>query len=268
LSPGAFRLTDIGTELVSDDERSQWFRGWLDLDGPGSRMDLAFSGMLYSIRTGRPAYESMHGRSFWVDIEVNPALSEFFHGVMAAYTWQTAPLLVKEYDWSSVRRVVDVGGGAGALLAQLLRAHRHLHGILVDLPAAAPAAEWAFAEAGLADRATVVDGTFFTTLPTGADVYLVSRLLSGWNDERATAILRRCAEAAAPNGVVLIVEVLSGAEHAGNNSSFDLHRLVLLGGRERTVADFESIADDAGLAAGWSRTGEGGLTLIECRPVR
>jgi len=79
--------------------------------------------------------------------------------------------------------------------------------------------------------------------------------------------LRRCAQAAGDNGKVLIVEVLPGVEHAKKNSSFDLQMLVLLGGRERTVADFGALAREVGLSVSWSRTWDDGLTFVECVPA-
>jgi hypothetical protein len=163
-----------------------------------------------------------------------------------------------------VGRVIDVGGGIGALLAEVVGAHPHLHGEVLDLPAVAPEAEQKLAEAGVADRAEFVPGSFFDPLPEGRDVYIVSRVLTDWNDADATRILRRCAEAAGGHGRILIVEVLAGEDHAKRNTSFDLQSLVLLGGQERSVADFHKLVADAGLLLGESRSWPGGLVVVEC----
>src|SRR5581483_11989770 len=100
--------------------------------------------------------------------------------------------------WASVRTVADIGGGTGAVLAEIVRAHPGVRGILVDLPRTVERSAAVFEAAGVADRAQAVGQSFFDTLPAGADVYLIHRVLNDWPDSEAAAILRRCAEAARP----------------------------------------------------------------------
>ena len=259
--PGRYGLTELSRELLGEEHR--WQRGWLDLEGPGAKMDLAYRGMLHSVRTGESAYRSVHGVPFWEDYQRDERLRLFFGAIMAGHAWQTGPALAAEYDWRDVRTVLDVGGGIGALLAEVLLKQPHLTGAVLDLPPVRPEAEQALAEAGVADRASFVGGSFFEPLPAGYDVLMVSRVLTDWNDERATEILRRCREA--QPGRVLIVEVLAGEEHAKNNSSFDLQSLTLLGGRERSEDDFRALAAAAGLTVHEVRRWPGGLLLVECR---
>ncbi len=261
-APQTYGLTPLSRHLLAED--GTWFRGWLNLESPGTKMDLAFTGMLHSIRTGHSAYGAVHGVPFWSDYQDNDALREFFGGVMAAYAWQTGPVLATEFDWTDVRTVIDVGGGIGALLAEVLAAHPHLRGEVLDLPPVVAEANQALREAGVADRAEFVPGSFFDPLPAGRDVYVVSRVLTDWNDENAGKILRRCAEAAGTHGRILIVEVLAGDDHAKRNTSFDLQSLVLLGGQERSPADTEKLAVDAGLVVARGRRWPGGLVVIEC----
>ncbi|WP_406690037.1 methyltransferase [Saccharopolyspora sp. ID03-671] len=258
---GSYGLTALSRQLLAED--GKWLKDWLVLDGPGARMDLAFSGMLHSVRTGASAYGAVHGTPFWDDYQRDDDLRRFFGDVMVAYAWQTGPVLAAEFDWEPVRSVIDIGGGQGALLSEIVKANPHLDGEVLDLLAVEPEAEEFLREAGVAERATFVPGSFFDELPTGRDVYLVSRVLTDWNDEDAARILRRCAEAAG-HGRVVIVEVLAGDSHAQQNTSFDLQSLVLLGGRERSVADFEVLADKAGLTVLDTRTWPGGLVVVEC----
>ncbi|MDI5979011.1 methyltransferase [Amycolatopsis magusensis] len=257
--PETYGITPVSRQLLGEDHR--WQRGWLDLDGPGAKMDLAYRGMLHSVRTGESAYGAVHGVPFWDDYQRDERLRVFFGAIMAAHAWQTGPAVAAEYDWAPVRRVLDVGGGIGALLSEVLRRHDHLQGAVLDLPPVEPETKQALADAGLAERAQFVGGSFFDPLPGGYDVLMVSRVLTDWGDDDAVRILRRCAEAAS---TVLIVEVLAGEEHAKNNSSFDLQSLTLLGGRERSLEDFRALAAAAGLAVRTERTAPGGLVLIEC----
>ena len=97
--------------------------------------------------------------------------------------------------WETVRTVVDVGGGTGAMLASLLRRHSHARGVLVDLPGTVARAGEIIESFGVGDRVTVEGQSFFDALPAGADLYLLKNVLNDWPDEPTVAILRRCAEA-------------------------------------------------------------------------
>ena len=187
----------------------------------------------------------------------------YFDELMRSQQLITAPQVAALYPWQQVGSVTDVGGGSGGLLAELLVTHPHLRGTLVDRPLPVATAAQRFADRGVADRAEGVAGDFFSPLPTGADVYVISRALTDWSDRHATAILRRCAEAAGPDGRVLVVEVMPTEPYVPHLSSYDLTMLVSVGGRERGVDDFIALGTDAGLALTATYTGTGGLTLLE-----
>jgi hypothetical protein len=240
---------------------------WLDLGGFGARSDMAYGGLLHSVRTGEPGYASVHGRTYWEDLNAEPSYGAFFDNLMLSQQAATASQVATLYDWTSVGHVIDVGGGTGGLLAEVLRTHPHLRGTLVDRPDAARTAADRLAGVGLADRATVVAGDFFEPLPRGGDVYVVSRVLTDWSDRHAAAILRRCAEAVAAStgesGRVLVVEVLPTQPHVPYLSPYDLTMLVLVGGRERCEADHIALAASVGLSVTATKHGTDGLTLIE-----
>jgi 2,7-dihydroxy-5-methyl-1-naphthoate 7-O-methyltransferase len=259
--PGRFALTEVG-ELLCD--RGDGGHGaYLDLAGLGARMDLAFAGLPHAIRTGEPGYASVYGHDFWADLDAEPAFRAYFDDLMLSQQRRTAPEVAALYPWDSVRHVTDVGGGSGGMLAEVLTAHPHLRGTLVDRAEPAAAAARRFTELGLAGRADAVAGDIFEPLPAGADVYVVSRVLTDWSDSRATAILRRCAQAAAPAGRVLVIEVLPTQPHVPHRSPYDLTMLVLVGGRERSVHEHTALAAAASLAPGTVYHGPAGLTLLE-----
>ena len=260
--PDVFSLTAMGRLLRDGDPDGR--RSRLDLAGLGASMDLAFSGLLHSVRTGEAAYGSVHGRTFWADLNANPEFSDSFDALMASQQDQTAPQVAAIYDWASVRHVVDVGGGSGGLLTVLLSSHPHLRGTLVERARPARAAAVRFAAASLTHRAEVAAGDFFSPLPAGGDVYITSRVLSDWDDDHAIRIMRRMREAAEPAGRVLIVEVLPNEPHVPQLSSFDLKMLVVVGGKERALADFADLAGQAGLGVRAVHPGQQGLVIIEC----
>jgi 2,7-dihydroxy-5-methyl-1-naphthoate 7-O-methyltransferase len=178
-------------------------------------------------------------------LDADPELAARFERHMTAGDVGRA---VAAYDWSAVGHLVDVGGGSGRLLVEILHAAPHARGTLVDLPGPAEVGRRRFEEAGLSDRADVVAGTFFDPLPAGADAYVVANVLHDWGDAEAEAILRRCAEAAGASGRVLVFQgVLDGVEEQAPGTEFDLFMLVCCGGRQRTLAEFEAIGARAGL---------------------
>jgi precorrin-6B methylase 2 len=259
--PDVFALTAVGDLLRDRDGGGHG--AYLDLDGLGARMDLAYLGLTHSVRTGEPGYATVHGRDLWADLDARPDFRAYFDELMLSQQKFTAPQVAALYPWSEAGHVTDVGGGSGGLLAEVLGAHPHLRGTVVDRPEPVATARETFARLGLADRADAVAGDFFEPLPAGADVYVVSRALTDWSDRHATAILRRCAEAAGDTGRVLVVEVLPTEPYVRNLSPYDLKMLAVVGGRERGVDDHVDLAAVAGLALRRTYQGTAGLTLLE-----
>jgi hypothetical protein len=140
-----------------------------------------------------------------------------------------------------------VGGGNGVLLARLAARHPHLTGVVFDLPHVVDTAAGVLAGTAVADRVTTAGGDFFDKVPAGADAYVLSQILHDWNDERAAVILANCRQAMPDHGRLLIVEhVLSPDAGSAPEALLDLHMLVLLGGRERTLDDWQRLLTATG----------------------
>ena len=238
---------------------------WLDLDGFGGRMDLAFTGLAHTVRTGEPAWEQVFGQPFWAWLDANPAISASFDATMAVDAGSAA--VADGYDWTAVRHVADIGGGTGTLIAGVLRRNPHLRGTLADLPETAARARQYLAGLGLDGRCEVVGQSFFDLLPAGADAYLLSRIIHDWDDAAASAILRRCAEAAGSTGRVLVIESHAAGGDPAAFAEMNLRMLVLAGGRERTIEDYSALAADAGLQVTAVRDITERHVIIECVPI-
>ncbi len=236
-SPGRFACNRPAEQLANPGR-------FLDLEGIGGRMAHAWGTLLDYVRTGQPAYATVFGRPFWEDLAAHPTIAADFDALMGP-----AGHGVPDFDielaggWERVRRMVDVGGGTGAMLACLLRRHPEVRGTLVDFPATVARAPEVINAAGVADRVSFAGQSFFDPLPAGADLYLLKSVLNDWPDEPTVAILRRCAEAARPAGTVVVLGGVS-PDQAPPLMAIDM---LVAGGRTSTLAQFAELARPAGL---------------------
>ncbi|MFC5034898.1 methyltransferase [Streptomyces sp. DSM 41987] len=249
--PGHFAVNEIA-ELLRSRHPAELRRG-LDLDGFGGTMDLAFVGLLHTVRTGEPAWETVFGAPFWPYLAANPRMGASFDANMSS----SAAFVTDEaggYDWSAVRHVTDGGGGTGALLAELLETHPDLRATLVDLPATAERGREFLATRGLTDRCEVVGQSFFDPLPAGSDVCVLRRVVHDWDDAQA-------------RGRVVVIEGhgTSGDDPAGF-AEMDLRMLVFAGGRERSVDEYSALAAGSGLHVAGVRTTPLGHVVLDCVP--
>jgi hypothetical protein len=187
---------------------------------------------------------------------------------MTALSAGVGDAVVQSYDFSGIAVLVDVGGGEGSLLASILAANPNLQGILFDQPHVVASAAPLLDRAGVAERCQIAAGSFFESVPAGADAYLLKNIVHDWDDETAIAILRRCREAIVDTGKLLVIErVIRPANEPDPAKFLDLTMLVMLGGRERTAEDFERIYAEAGFRLTRVISTGSGLSIIEGAPI-
>jgi len=236
---------------------SEWFRS----DRPGLRnMTLmlskegyrAWGELQHALETGGPVFEHVYGKNRWERMADDPDDAALFNAAMAETSDRVGAAFVAGYDLNGVDTVIDVGGGNGALLAAVLVKLPHAQGMLFDLPAGLAGAAERMRTAGVEGRVTLVEGSFFESIPASADLYLLKSIVHDWDDEHATAILSACRQAMKPSARLVLVERFlpdrvesRGLELATVMS--DLHMMVVLGGRERTTAEYASLLGASGL---------------------
>ncbi|NUL04409.1 methyltransferase [Streptomyces lunaelactis] len=257
-----FALEPAGMPLLTDHPFS--VRENLRDDGMTGRSDIALVGLVHTIRTGEPAHVGVFGRGYWESLNDGPAFVEALERLATDQLVCDAELIVEGYDWTGVRDVVDVGGNSGAVLINLLRRHPHLRGTVVDLDNTVALAAKNIANAGLQGRGAAVVGSFFDPLPQGRDVYLLSAILADWDDESAVAILRRCAEASAGTGKVLLADVSLDARVAGPAADrTELWLRAMMPTPVRTVEQLTALGHAAGLRVTWEGPATAVRSLIE-----
>lgn len=243
--PRVFRNTDA-SELLRGS-------GWKDFAH-------LFGGVWYRTverldASGRAAFPELHGTDFWAWLAERPAERAAFDRAMTQGKEGRVERLAR-VDWRGDELVVDVGGGNGSLLVDLLALHPGLRGIVFDLP------ETVRDEAALGDRIQFVEGSFFERVPDG-DVYVLGTVLHDWDDEHAGAILRTIRESAPPGARVLIVDgVIAPGNEPDVTKWLDLLILASLGGRERDESQWRVLTEGAGLEV---VAIEDGLIEARCR---
>ncbi len=250
---------------------------WLRSDVPGSlRPRAVFSGskmswsawgsLLSSVRTGASGMEAAFGETLFEHVKSHPEAAASFNGFMAGQTAASVAALLAAYSFEGVRQIVDVGGGHGALVAGVLQAYPEMRGVLFDMPEVAAKALPLLEKAGVARRAQVVGGDFFSRLPTGADLYALKFILHDWRDAECTKILKNCCEAMAPGGRALIIEHIVPEESGPHFSRFmDINMLVMTdGGQERTEREFIRLLNATGLQLRRSVPTAIGVHILEC----
>jgi ubiquinone/menaquinone biosynthesis C-methylase UbiE len=239
---GATALSDVLRTGVPDSLRpvailagEQWRRAIYDLGR--------------SVKTGRSAFAREHGVPFYAYLARHPDRFQLFTEVMG-YKWtRLTATILRAWDFSHARTVVDVGGGSGALVEAILRASPETRAIVFDLPGTTALAKRRLAAAGLTRRGRVIAGDFFRGVPRGGDAYVLAFVLHNWDDARAITILRRCRAVLSNRAKLLIVEMPVPPD--AKPSAAKIHDLEMLvfapGGRERTLAEYRALLASAGL---------------------
>ncbi|MFC0112512.1 methyltransferase [Kibdelosporangium aridum] len=240
-SAKGYTLTELGSLLRAD--------------FPGSMRPLAlmyggpvyqsFASLTDAVRTGEESYKKVFGAHHFDHMAADAELAEMFHQSMAASSAMFAEV-ARVIDFSRVRTVVDVAGGNGELLSQVLKANPSLHGVLVERPHALAAAKPNLS--AVSDRCALVPGDFTKEVPNIGDMYVLSRVLHDWDDNQCHRILATCAANMPDHAELLIIERLlpNKPDPYSLAIPWDIHMLCNVGGRERTESHYRALLTDAG----------------------
>jgi len=258
---GRFRLTALGQPLRSDvvdsvRAASIFLSGESELEGL----------LVDCVRTGKTAIELASGKANWIEYYRREPKATVFNKAMTALSNAHYAGVVDAYDFRTIRKLVDVGGGHGRLISMILAANPKMRGVLFDMPHAFEGGQRTIDETGLSDRCEVVSGDFFRSVPAGGDAYILSRVIHDWDDEKAVAILKVIRGVLPPKGRLLLFETMI---QAGNRLSYpllsDLNMVIRTGGCERTEAEYRTLYKAAGfkLTKAIETPSPTGMTIIE-----
>jgi ubiquinone/menaquinone biosynthesis C-methylase UbiE len=239
-----FALTPLAETLQSDAPDSLRAFATVEL---GEEHYPAWGELLHSVRTGEIAFDRAFGMPVWKFFEQNPENAKTFNDAMTGFTLAVNDAVLSSYDFSSIGKIVDVGGGHGSLIASILKANPKMRGVLFDAPPVIEGARHRIRDEGIADRCEAVAGDFFKSVPSGGDAYIVKWIIHDWDDEQSISILKNCHRAMADNGRLLLVEaVVPDGSEPHFSKYMDLNMLVMTGGRERTADQYRTLLEASG----------------------
>ena len=265
VADGTYGLTALASCLRKDLPGSLWASGLVT----GELLYPAWGELLHSLRTGEPSFERVFGSGFFAYLGAHPDAGARFQQMMAQSKVAINAAVPAAYDFSGCKTIVDVGGGNGSLLASVLVANPSARGILFELPHVVDQARRQLTDAGVAERCELVGGDFFVSVPAG-DTYLMRSILHDHDDEQSARILQACRAAMPPDGRLLVIEqVIAGEDEPGAwmPEFMDLQMLILLGGQERTTAEFRALFAAGGFQLQRVIPTDSPTSILEARPA-
>ena len=259
---GRFGLTPMAEALRADAPTS--VRGIVLFFGHPSHWE-HWGHLPYSVQTGRPSVDALRGKPMFEWLEDEPEFAVTFNeGMTSASDTEIEPVLAA-YDFSRFGTIVDVGGGHGRLLAAILRKAPQSRGILFDAQSVVAGAPALLDAAGVADRTAVVGGSFFESVPSGGDAYVLKHIVHDWDESKVLEILRNVRSAMAANTRLLVIEtVIPDDDREHLSKLLDLEMLVAGTGKERTAAEYTQLLNRAGFRNTRVIPTVGPASVVEC----
>ncbi len=207
----------------------------------------AWGSCLNSVRTGRPSFDQVHGTSLWQYLAGHPEIAAIFNRFMTVQSQLHNAAIIESYDFSNVKKLVDVGGGHGGTLAAILGQYPSMTGVLFDLPnVVAPAPKMETAR--FSERCEIVGGDMMHSVPPGGDVYIIKRVMMDLTDDEGVRVLGNCISVMKRDGKILIIDpMLPDGTVPHPNRLVDLHMMNVTRGRCRTEEQFRELYKASGL---------------------
>lgn len=223
----------------------------------------AYGSMEHAIRTGRPALETTLPGGFWNHFATHPDESAVFNAAMAAKARAQVSAIASSYDFSRAERIGDIGGGRGHLLQAVLQSSPRAKGVLFDLPHVIADV----ADIG-SERLALHGGDFFKDPLPECDTYLLMEIIHDWPDSESSQILSAIRRSAPAGATLLLIEEIIPDDPGPHWSKvLDIHMLTLLGGRQRTLKEYEALLRAAGFTLQREIGTAAGISILETQAV-
>lgn len=213
----------------------------------GELMYPIWNNLLQSIKAGETGSEYLYGMDFYQYCQEKSGVPKLFDEWMTTETEIEKEAIVEAYDFSSIKTIVDVGGGEGRLLAAILQKNPNLKGILLEMPHLIKAASNLLEQSGVTERCELKDTDILKSIPTRGDILIMKHIVENWQDDLATVVLQNCYQAMNEGDILLVCESVI---HSGNEPSItklrDLAGFVITSGKERTAQEYRQLLEKTG----------------------
>lgn len=260
-SAKGFHLTDLSRLLLT--ETSNPLRAIAIMRGEEVNWK-PWGELLYAVKTGKGPFEKVFGMRLFDYYEKHPSSGHTFNEGMNVMTRHDIQFILDSYDFSHTKIIAEIGGGLGRLLFSILAKYPDKHGILYDLPHVINGAHDLMKQFSVENRCKIIGGQFFESIPNGADVYILKRIIHDWDDERSMAILKNCRKVMPNNGRILLCETMIHEDYKNLEGKVnDVHMMVVTGGKERTKKEFSALFEKCGFHLSKIIQASQGLHIIE-----
>lgn len=168
--------------------------------------------LTHCVQTGEDGIADIFGKNVFKYFNDHPDQARTFHGAMTDFSKFAGDEICNAYDFSGIRKLADVGGGHGLLLASILKRNTQLRGIVYDLPEVVSGAVGQPHAREYADRLEFQSGSFLEDVPLGCDAFIIKNIIHDWSDEICIKILKNMKERLPENGRVLVCELVVRSE--------------------------------------------------------
>jgi len=265
-SEDRFENTPLSMQLLNSEENP--ISNWILFSGSSENWS-AYDQSTACLKSGKSAFQVAHKASFYEYMAQNDSYSEKFRAGMNAWSKWQSDQIVTAYDFGKYDMVVDIGGGRGALLANILTANVEMGGLLFDTEQAIVSAKEDFDSLGLTERCLFQSGSFFSELPNCGDAYILKHVLRDWNDDKCKEILQRCRDVITVNKRLILIEGVMGVSENSDRllKLIDLEQLFWLGGNMRSRDEWTQLLSSCGFSViGMKGTDIADVTIIEASP--
>ncbi len=261
---GKFSQTPMSAALRGTGPVS--LRGWAMMQSQEWHMR-GWEHLEYCVRTGKQAIEKIYGKAPFELFGEKPEAAAIFNHAMTDLSRLDSPAVVEAYSFEGIASIVDVGGGHGLLLATILQANPSLKGTLYEIASVIEGAKSGPLKPVM-DRCTLVSGDMFTSIPAGADAYIMKHILHDWPDDPCLKILKGCRKGVNPGGKLLVVDNVIQPGNGFDPAKFlDLEMLIFPGGHERSEPQFRDLFAAAGWRVSRIVPTPGGGSIVEGVPA-
>jgi len=260
-----FSLTPLGACLTSDAPASRRnYARWIGTPG----LWRSWGNLLHSIKSGENATQFTLGVDSWTYRDQHPEEQAIFNSAMTGNSGSEAQAVIGAYDFSRFARIVDVGGGQGLLLQEILLACPAARGILFDQPRVIASVDQVLNSNTLAQRIQTVAGSFFESVPDDGDAYIMKAILHDWDDSKSTEILRTCRRGMSPTASLIVIERVVGPPNENPEGKFsDLNMMVQYAALERTHQEFRDLLESGGFEMAEVVPTRSPLSIIVAKPM-